>query len=260
MQGSSARPPAPTSTARATHARHSRAELYLCLLRREEAGREAAGRLAGRRVVDTLLPRRRVEDDELARRRLHAAHRLRVAVEPHLQLLVVPPLAVVQLLRGVRLQDVPRHRVEDVEERLQQELAQVPRLQRRRLHVVALRERELRLAARRRRVVCEGRREGRVQHIGRVQVEAERRQVGAQRQHVEIAVRHADDTQQAQQSELVGAAGAGASCAAGRAAVAHGAQVGARRRCVGRVTAGRHRAARVRARRGDGRRGVRERH
>lgn len=66
-------------------------------------------------------------------------------LQPGAQLAVEAPIPAVQLLRRVNLQDVPRHGVEHVEQRLYLELRQVLCLERWGMHHVALRCAELRV-------------------------------------------------------------------------------------------------------------------
>ena len=108
----------------------------------------ARRRAAARAVKDLLLPVLDVEVDVLPLLRVLRALAAR-AREPQLEVLVVSPVAVVELRRGVGLQRISRHVVEDVEERLELELGEVTRLERGRLHVVALRQVELWVSLRR---------------------------------------------------------------------------------------------------------------
>mmetsp|Transcript_58349 Transcript_58349/g.132132 ORF Transcript_58349/g.132132 Transcript_58349/m.132132 type:complete len:222 (-) Transcript_58349:400-1065(-) len=99
---------------------------------------------------EPALPRVDVEEHVLALGPVRVQMRqilLGGPTEPELELHVVAPVPVVELVGGVRLQEVLGHRVEHVEERLELELLEVRVLERRgRLHEVAGREGVLGLA------------------------------------------------------------------------------------------------------------------
>mmetsp|Transcript_51012 Transcript_51012/g.144473 ORF Transcript_51012/g.144473 Transcript_51012/m.144473 type:complete len:368 (+) Transcript_51012:2-1105(+) len=120
--------------------------------------------------------------------------------KPSLQVSMVPPASVVQLRSRACLQRISRHVVEDVEERLQAELLQMRRLQVRWVHVVARRGVKLRVLPSGR--VGPRRREGRVETLRGVQIQAEGCQIHPQSQRVEVRVRHPNHLQYPQQTVL----------------------------------------------------------
>mmetsp|Transcript_3918 Transcript_3918/g.10013 ORF Transcript_3918/g.10013 Transcript_3918/m.10013 type:complete len:221 (-) Transcript_3918:572-1234(-) len=120
--------------------------------------------------------------------------------EPCLQLTMVLPAAIVQLCRGVCLQRVSRHVEKYVEEGLEAEFLQMRRLQLGRVHVIARRQVELWVLSSR----CVGPRgrERRVEALRRVEVKPQSCEIHAQRQCVQVWVRHPNNLENPKEAVL----------------------------------------------------------
>lgn len=131
--------------------------------------------------------------------RLRLLSRLGVCLlrKPESELLVVPPVVLVELVGSHLLHDVSRLAVKDEEERLVREVSNLC-LRRRGLDVVASGQVELWLDVVRLGGVAvgPGRDEGRVERLGRGEVESQLGQVVAEREHAQVRVLRLNQVQQ----------------------------------------------------------------